>query len=132
MEAVENGISIAGFTEEILFGKEETLRERALRKKNAPTRKGLGSLPVLVHTDSKGAVEAIAGDATSQLAPARRRGIAQVRECLDLGEITCVNHILGPTNPVYPLTKPAAQAKGAVRELQKLLKTGIYKPHYGA
>ena len=82
-----------------------------------------------VHTDSKCLVDRTANlGISSAIQPRRRRDIADMKECVDYGQLRPLVHIAGPTNPVDGLTKEKTRhgVRQTLEIMRKLLTTGIY------
>ena len=128
VEAAEAGLNIAALVSEYFNGPEMSLSAKANAKRGGFVNREV-QIPVEIHTDSDGLVKALENEKIdSGLAPARKRDIALLKECIELGEISSVLHIDGKYNPTDCLTKDLSLTGQTRKVLLDILRTGIYNP----
>ena len=86
-------------------------------------------LPVAqLFTDSMGLVKAVRLGVTSSLSNRRRRDILDLREALELNDLSAIIHINGTTNPSDVGTKTGSSTKKAMPAAEALVERGSYVP----
>ena len=86
-------------------------------------------LPVAqLFTDSMGLVKAVRLGVTSSLSNRRRRDILDLREALELDDLSAIIHINGTTNPSDVGTKTGSSTKKAMPAAEALVERGSYVP----
>ena len=127
VEALDAALMVAMMVEEGLSGVRGSVRDRLeswLEEGQAPARE---TVKVEMHTDSKSLTTRVESMSMTNLSKRRKADVADLRECVDRGELTLV-HIAGKQNPADCLTKHRSRTKFTSQRFVELVKTGWYEP----
>jgi len=128
IEALDAALMVAMLIEEGVNGVRESLRDRTERWLDGDVNAFKTTKTMIeLHTDSKSLTSRIQSMSTSSLTKRRKADIADLRECVDRGELQLL-HIAGKQNPADCLTKHRSRTKQTTTRFIELIKTGWYEP----
>ena len=130
VEAVDAGLACAALVEEFLAGPMPSMKTRALVGW-LQSEEGLQrpKVPLRVYTDCNSlTVNVRAPKTVRKLSRRRAVDVADLRECVSLGDIELLESINGPTNPTDCLTKVLAKTHQTRVTLREIFATGHYAP----
>ena len=131
VDAIDAALGIAMFIEEWFSGP-TPCRRTAMERKFAGKAQSRVKIPVVVHTDSKSVkdrVESLRMD--PKMAKRRKQDIADVKECIALGDVDRLDFCMGKYLVADCLTKSKTLTSETSSLLVQLLSSGQYDPVYG-
>jgi hypothetical protein len=127
IDGMEATLNLQRLLSEVLYGKQGSLSSQLKLQQSGQATPKL--VPIILYTDSQGLVDAVHNiSPTKDVRAARRRDIAQIKECMSLGEVKAVEHICGLHNPADALTKDWTLSRKTRLLLLDLVKYGRYTP----